>query len=64
MQLNGVSKSKGDRGKKLKQAEQGMYASGQRGKFSLTKGGKPGRESGQRENCRKLGIMTNNKRNV
>lgn len=32
-----------------------------REQFSLTKGGKPGKESGERESWRKLGIMTNNK---
>ena len=43
----------------MKKAEQGIYASGQRGQFSLMKGGEPGRESGERESWRKLGIMTN-----
>lgn len=48
----------------MKKADQGMYASGQRGQFSLMKGGKPGRESGERESWRKLGIMTNKSKRV
>lgn len=45
----------------MKQAEQGMYASGQRAIQSYLKVGNLGKSQEKRESWRRLGIMTNNK---